>query len=195
MIAAIVATAAPATAQRGASRASSAQTMTAGSARAGSSTAACTGARQIGTRIPASIALPIAGGIRVIARASAGQNPVSSSSAAHTRKAPMALAKSPVSPPAAIITAAPGVDQAKASGSRKARLSAMQRMPWPSERAKRPDAACAGVAPTATRPAMTSVNELAKPVSAAMRPAAIGCPRSLIRIDAPDDGRLCMPTI
>ncbi|GAA1831980.1 hypothetical protein GCM10009750_15010 [Agromyces salentinus] len=47
----------------------------------------------------------------------------------------------------------------------------MQVTPVAMQSAKRPDAACWSVAPTAAKPAMTSAKELAKPVIAAMTPA------------------------
>ncbi|MET4157928.1 hypothetical protein ABIC29_001482 [Agromyces sp. PvR057] len=49
--------------------------------------------------------------------------------------------------------------------------STMHVAPVAMQSAKRPDAACASVAPTAPNPAMTNANELAKPVMAAMTPA------------------------
>src|ERR671912_812808 len=80
------------TAQRGARRARSNQTSTMGTAIAGCSTAAATGARQIGKRMPASIALAMGLGMLVIARPSAGQRPASTMSTPQTMNAPTAAA-------------------------------------------------------------------------------------------------------
>src|SRR4051812_22893688 len=96
------------TAHRGAKRASTSQTTTTGSASRGNANEACTGARQMGSRIPASIALAIGLGMRVIARASQGQSPVMISSTPQRMKAPTAAEKSPVMPFAATSRAAPG---------------------------------------------------------------------------------------
>ena len=79
-------------------------------------------------------------------------------------KAPMAVAYEPVVPSAAMSSAAPGVDHAKDSGMRNRHDSAIASTACPRHSASSPEAASAGVAPTAMRPAMTSANELAKPV-------------------------------
>ncbi len=68
--------------------------------------------------MPASIALAIGFGMRVIARASHDHSPVASSSTPHSRNAPTAAEKSSVSPFAATSSAAPGVDHANESGIR-----------------------------------------------------------------------------
>ena len=68
---------APGTAQRRATRISSAHIAITGSAWAGSSTAAETGARQTGSRTPASIALASAAGIASTQRPSVRQSPAS----------------------------------------------------------------------------------------------------------------------
>ena len=69
------------------------QTRTIGRASSGSLTEASTGERQIGNRMPASIALATGVGIRVIARVSAGQKPVIAMRAPQTTNAPTAAAK------------------------------------------------------------------------------------------------------
>ena len=124
--------------------------------------------------MPASIALAIAGGIRVIARASHGHSPVMSSRMPQRMNAPTAAEKSPVSPFAATISAAPGVDQAIEIGIRYRRLSATASSPWTTQSTSRPEAASAAVAPTIWSPAMSSANELANPVSDATIPVVIG---------------------
>src|SRR5690606_17994118 len=124
-----VASTAAGTTQRGAIRANSSHTITTGSPSAGNCTAASTGAMQIGNRMPASIALAMGFGMRVTARASAGQRPVTSSSTPHSTNAPTAARKSPVVASAATSTAAPGVDQAKLSGIRNHRPSTIASTP------------------------------------------------------------------
>ena len=124
--------------------------------------------------MPASIALAIGFGIRVIARASHGHSPVINSSSPHNRNAPTAAEKSPVSPFAATISAAPGVDQAIEIGIRNRRLSAIESRPCTTQSTSRPDAASAGVAPTVCSPAMSSANELANPMSDATIPVEMG---------------------
>ena len=114
-----VATTAAGTAQRGANLTTTSHTRTTISpCHQVSPTDASTGARQIGSRMPASIALAIGFGMRVMARASHGQRPVISSSTPHSTNAPTAAEKSSVSPFAATISAAPGVDQAIEIGMR-----------------------------------------------------------------------------
>ena len=163
------------TAQRGSQRTSSSQTMITGAASNGSCSTAVTGAMQIGNRMPASIAPASGIGMRVIARPSHGQSPLIRISSPHTRKAPIADPYEPVVPSAATSRAAPGVDQAKLSGRRNRHDSSPASTAWPMHSASSPLAASAGLAPTASSPAMTSANELAKPVSAPMTPAMIGC--------------------
>ena len=112
-------TTAAGTAQRGARRTRISQTTTTGIACAQvSPVTANTGARQIGNRMPASMALAIGFGMRVIARASHDQSPVASSRTPQSMKAPTAAEKSSVSPFAATSNAAPGVDHANDSGIR-----------------------------------------------------------------------------
>ncbi len=169
-----VTTTAAATAQRGANRVSTSHTTIGGRASSGSCTAASTGARQIGNRMPASIALAIGRGIRVMVRASQGHSPVASSSTPQSRNAPTAAWKSPVVLWAATSRAAPGVDQANDNGSRYRRLSPMASTPWKTQSTSSPDAASASVAPTARRPAISRAKELANPVIDPTMPAVIG---------------------
>lgn len=78
------------TAHRGARRSSTSHTTITGAASRGCSTSAVTGAMQIGTRMPASMAPAIGIGMRVIARPSAGHSPVIVSSTPQMRNAPTA---------------------------------------------------------------------------------------------------------
>ena len=112
--------------------------------------------------------------MRVIARASHGQSPVISNRMPQSTNAPTAAEKSSVRPFAATISAAPGVDQAIEIGIRYRRLSPIASRPCSTQSTSRPDAASAGVAPTAWSPAMSSANELANPVSEPTIPAEIG---------------------
>jgi hypothetical protein len=171
-----VATTAAGTAQRGANRVKTSQTSTTvRPCHQVSPTEASTGARQIGSRMPASIALAMGFGMRVIARASHGQSPVASSSTPQRTNAPTAAEKSSVRPLAATMSAAPGVDHAIEIGMRYRRLNATARMPCPTQSTNRPDAASAAVAPTACSPAISRANELANPVIEPMIPAVMGC--------------------
>ncbi len=145
-----------------------------GSASSGSFTDASIGARQIGNRMPASIALASGVGMRVIARVSAGHSPVMAMSTPQTMNAPTAAEKLWVVAWAAISSAAPGVDQANDSGIRNRRLSTIAMIACAMHSVRSPDAASAGVAPTARRPASTSTKALANPVTAPTRPATIG---------------------
>ena len=122
------------------------------------------------------MALAIGFGMLVIKRPNAGHNPHSTMSAAQTRNAPTTdpNSMSPVPAPALTRSAAPGVDHANEIGMRNQKPSTMHVKPAARHSAKRPEAACASVAPTARNPAMTSANELAKPVIAAIKPAEMG---------------------
>lgn len=152
-----------------------------GSARSGERTEASTGERQIGNRMPASIAAAIGVGIPVTARVRAGHRPVSSVSTPATTKAPTAAAKCSVVECAAIRSAAPGDDQAKESGVRKRSDRMTASSPCVMHRASNPEAASAGEAPTAVRPAMTRAKVLAKPVTAPTMPATMGWTMVLAR--------------
>ena len=76
--------------------------------------------------------------------------------------------------PAATSSAAPGVDQANEMGIFSQNDRMQQMSPTTRHSAKRPDAACPSVAPTARRPAMTRAKEVANPVIAATMPAEMG---------------------
>jgi hypothetical protein len=124
--------------------------------------------------MPASIALAIGVGMLVMARVRAGQNPVTAMSTPQTTNAPTAAENVCVVACAAISSAAPGDDQANESGILNLRLSTIARMAWQMHSVSSPDAASAGLAPTARSPVRTSTKVLANPVSAPTRPATIG---------------------
>src|SRR5690606_27265432 len=162
------------TAQRGAQRNSTNHTSTIGRASSGCSTTAVTGARQIGSRMPASMALASGVGMRVIARPSAGHRPHSAISTPQTMKAPTAVEKLAPPLPAATSTAAPGVDHTTEMGWRWRHDSTIVMRPDATHNTSRPEDACASLAPTACSPAMTRAKEVAKPLMAATSPAETG---------------------
>ena len=159
-------------------RVSAAQTTITGRASHGMSTTARTGPTQMGSRMPASIALASAAGIAAIARPSARQRPLSTMSTPHTRNAPTAAGNPPLGAPVESSSAAPGVDHAMASGIRVRRLSRIATTPAPTLTASRPDAASARSAPAARSPASTTGNAPEKPTSAVTQPASTGATRS-----------------
>ena len=69
-------------------------------------------------------------------------------------------------------SAAPGVDQAIAIGSRVRRPSTIAVSPIATHSASRPEAAWRSSAPTARSPARTTANELVSPTAAATTPAS-----------------------
>ena len=158
---------------------------TMGAASSGSVATASIGARQMGSSTPASIALASGFGMLVMARPSAGHSPHSSSSAAHTRKAPTASENLMPSLAVASSTAAPGVDQAKASGMRSHTAATMLVIATARHTANSPDDASLGDAPTAASPAITSANDDAKPEMAATNPADIGWKMVPLLVDEP----------
>src|SRR5690554_685778 len=162
------------TAHRGAQRRSMSHTTTMGSASSGYSMTAVTGARQMGSRMPASIALASGVGMRVTARPRAGHRPHKKMRTPQTMNAPTAVSILTPPPPAAISTAAPGVDQTIEIGCRYRHESSTVKMPDVTHSASSPDAAWESLAPTASNPAMTSGNELAKPLSEATIPVDTG---------------------
>jgi hypothetical protein len=95
-------------------------------------------------------------------------------SAAATRKAPTATAKPPDGATVEASSAAPGVDQAMAMGMRMRRPNQIASSAWPMQRASRPEADSAGLAPTPASPWSTMGKALAKPTTAARMPAEIG---------------------
>jgi hypothetical protein len=161
------------TANRGASFTRTSQVSTIGRASNGSCTLAVTGARQIGKRMPASIALAIGFGMRVTVRASHGQSPVTTSSTPHSRKAPTALGKSSV-PVEARSSAAAGVDHTTEIGMRETVLSTTVMSPGTTHSTNSPDAAWSSLAPTLCSPAIKRANDDANPVIPATSPAKIG---------------------
>src|SRR3954451_1020619 len=141
----IAATSAPGTAQRRATRRSTAQVMTIGAACAGASAAKRTGSRQTVSSTPASIALAIGPGIVAISRPSRDQRPGSASSAPVTTNAPTAAGQPPSSVPEDTSSAAPGVDQPIVIGIRPRSANTTVSSPLPTDSASRPELACAGV--------------------------------------------------
>src|SRR5690606_34518167 len=98
-------------------------------------------------------------------------SPHSTMSAPHTMNAPTDAAKCASSLAAATRSAAPGVDHAVEIGIRYRHARKMQLSPVVTHAMSRPEEACASVAPTAWRPAMTRAKEVAKPAIDATIPA------------------------
>ena len=67
-------------------------------------------------------------------------------------------------------SAAPGVDHAIVTGIRSRRLNSTLPAPMVKQSASSPDAACAGLAPTAPRPANTTAKELVNPATVVIDP-------------------------
>ena len=164
------------TAHPGAKRSSSAQVAITGRASSGALSTALNGSRHRGRSTPASIAAASARGIRSTVRPSHGHSPASTSSTPHSRKAATAVANPPSGTPAVASSAAPGVDQAMATGSLVRRASPMLSSPITSNSAISPDAASSAEAPTPRSPASTTANEPAKPTRPATIPAETACP-------------------
>ena len=162
------------TAQRGTNRVASSQPTRIGATAHGSAASPWTGARQSVSTTPASIACASAVGIAATRRPSAGQRPVIRISTPTSRKAPTAADQPPATAPVVANMAAPGVDQARIRGVRCRRVSHRMPSPWARLSTSSPEAAWAGVAPTARRPASTTANELVKPTRAATIPAITG---------------------
>ena len=95
-------------------------------------------------------------------------------SAPVTRNAPTAAGQPPWTTPVLASSAAPGVDQASVSGIRWRRTSHSMPSAWVAQTASSPEAASAGEAPTARRPASTTAKELVNPTSAVRIPASTG---------------------
>src|SRR5208283_2130400 len=81
----------------------------------------------------------------------------------------------PDAAPVAAKSAAPGVDHAEDIGIRHATLSPIPANPIAIDKAIRPDAASALLAPTAVSPLMMTAKDEANPTKAVMTPATIGC--------------------
>src|SRR3954468_22183697 len=171
----IVTTTAAGTAQRRATKVSTAHVAITGAACQGTSTSALTGATHSGSSTPASMAEAIGTGILAIQRPSAPHRPHRTMSTPQTTNAPSAAAYPPDTAPEEISSAAPGVDQAIATGRRRRRAIAMTTTAIATHRYSRPEAAWSASAPTARRPASTSAKVLAKPTSEATIPDRIGC--------------------
>ena len=120
------------------------------------------------------MAYSVAGNVYVIPKSRV--KAITGISSAQTMNAPTADANSTRAVPAPALTrsAAPGVDHANDIGMRSQKPSTIQVSPTARHRAKSPDAAWTSVAPTARKPAMTSANDVAKPVMAATMPAEMG---------------------
>ena len=132
-------------------------------------------------RTPASIPEAIEMGTRPIIRSNQPLNPEIVISAAETRKAPIA---SGIETPAALVIniAAPGVDQAVSTGTRKRSERAMLVKPIPRPRAHIQEAISAGVACSAWAAWKTITAELVKPTRTATKPAIrADVEKSLIR--------------
>ena len=102
-----------------------------------------------------------------------------------TRKAPTAAANPPLGAPVDTSSAAPGVDQAIATGIRVRRLMRIATTPAPTQSASRPDVASSRSAPTACSPASTTGKDPEKPTSAVTQPASTGATRSERRSHVP----------
>lgn len=110
---------APGTAHRCAYRCSTTHTTSTGATTAALEVVrARSGARQSGSRTPASMACAISTGIAVISRPSRDQQPVRTINTPVTANAPTAAGQPPVTAPAPASSAAPGVDQARVIGMR-----------------------------------------------------------------------------
>ena len=145
-----------------------------------------TGTRHSSSTTPASMAWAIGVGMAEMSRPSRGHRPVITISPPATPNAPTAAGQPPRTTPVLASTAAPGVDQARVSGIRCRRTSQRMPTPWVAQTASRPEAACAGVAPTPRRPASTTANELVNPTSAVKMPASTGRPAGSGAGDAGD---------
>jgi hypothetical protein len=88
-----------------------------------------------------------------MARPSGRQKPVRTSRIPHTMKAPTAAGQPPSGGPLEASRAAPGVDQAMATGIRRRRPRTMAQSPIVTHSASSPEAACSAVAPAPRRPA------------------------------------------
>src|SRR5437868_7181466 len=154
---------------------------------------AVTGARQILSRTPASMAEAIGWGMAAMRRASGGRKPAATISRPQSRNAPTAAPK--LGEGVVRSRAAPGVDQAMVIGRRWRRPRRMATTPTETQRASSPEAAWSDEAPTARRPASTTVKELAKPTRPVTTPAMMGLDKRsingtvVLRLPRPQDGR------
>ena len=107
-------------------------------------------------------------------RRSGSNTPVQMINTPHRAKAVTAAPNPPRGTPVVTSSAAPGVDHAILMGSRVRTLMSTASSPMITLAVSSPEAACVRSAPTARRPASTTVNELAKPTSAVITPAVTG---------------------
>ena len=108
-------------------------------------------------------------GMRSITRSKVRVTPASTINTPQATKAPTA---SPIATPLVpAISAAPGVDQAVSTGSRRHHDKPIDVTPMPRPSAQIHDVAWAGVAPSACAAANTITTELVKPTSTATKPA------------------------
>ena len=133
---------------------------------AGAVAALSNGATTKRSSTPASIAAATAVGRRRISVSRGRNAAVSRTRAPASRKAPTA-AGSPIAPPVAAISAAPGVDQAVMIGWRWRRLSQLLVAAMARQSAVTQEEVCAGSAPTARAAATTIANVPPKPTMAA----------------------------
>lgn len=148
-----------------------AQVSTMARPRAGCVCTARAGARQSGSKIPASMALASGLGIDETRRPSGFHRPESTMRAPVTTNAPTAEGKPPCGAAESASSAAPGVDQAMLIGIRYRKLRTIPHTPIEIEMAIRPDAACERVAPTLASPSSTIAKLLENPTNAAIKPA------------------------
>jgi len=113
----------------------------------------------------------IGAGIAAMSRPSGRTSPASTINPPHSRNAPTAAANPPGCGPAAMSSAAPGVDHAMLTGIRVRSPRTTATTPAATHTASSPDAACRSSAPTARRPASTTGNAPPKPTSAVTTPA------------------------
>ena len=176
------------TAQGRANRSSPAHTAITGRTSSGALSTAVNGFRHSGRSTPASMAAARVRGIRVTVRSSHGQSPARVSSTPQSRNAPTAVANPPSGTPAVASSAAPGVDQAMAIGSRVRTASTTVSAPISTDSTIRPEAASAGDAPTPRSPASTTANAPPKPTTPETIPAPTACPSPGLTPTCPGTG-------
>ena len=125
------------------------QVSTTGRAIHGTTPTARAGETQRSSSTPASMALAMGPGMPSTARKSGRHNPASMMSRPEVMKAPTAAAKPPLGARLATSRAAPGVDQAMATGMRVRKLNQAPSAPMEKVMMVSPEAAWAGVAPMA----------------------------------------------
>src|SRR5271166_2823351 len=133
------------------------------------------GARHRPNKTPASTAFASGPGTDATSRPNGLNSPAATIRRPTTRNAPTAAGNPPAVAPVAARSAAPGVDQAPEIGIRYATLRPIPATPIAIDRAIRPEAASALLAPTAVSPLMITAKDEANPTNAVMIPATIGC--------------------